>query len=446
MNNLPFKLFVKVFCYRLFLWVYLKIINAKSFFTKENKLDNIDFFKRSCSLEKNFTSSIVIYAATIGELRAANRLISCLQDKHPDCMLVLVPGQTQYMNVFSSIYPDALVMKEFPSSPGVVDSFFNKVRARLCIFIEGPSLYGYFPIRLDLSLAAGCLWHKVPLFVVNACLYEKTIGSRFELIESQIFSDILFHAITQWFVPNQKIAKTFLEHNTPKDKLLVTGDIKLDNVFMESLPPVPDELEEVFEFYNKYNCRLIVAGSVNEYDEQTALINAWSCIRKLFPDVVLVLVPRYINNQVMMNRIYEFLHAQNIPYARRSQGMADMAVDKVLIVDVFGELPYLYRYSEIAFAGKGHGVLEPMKFSKPVVVGPRRMWKQVGSTSYILFEQFLEKEALIECSDYEALVDIFGRLLSDPRYGASYVERYTKFIREQMGAVDRIIKHIDKLL
>lgn len=446
MNNLSYKSFFKVIFYRFFLWLYLKITNIKLTSKQKEKKDSLADFEFSRPKNLAFSFSIVIYAATIGELRAANRFISCLQHKYPDCMLVLVAGQTQYAHVFSDIYPHALVMKEFPSYPSIVDRFFYEVRARLCIFIEGPSLYGYFPIRQDLSLAAGCLWHKVPLFIVNACLYEKTIGSRFELIENKIFSDILPTAIVQWYVPNQKIANEFLRHNLPKNKLLVSGDIKLDNVFIEPLPPAPDNLNDVFGFYKKNKCRLIVAGSVNEYDEQIALINAWSYIRKSFPDVVLILVPRYVNNQVMMDRIYAFLKENNIPYARRSQGMSDIAIDKVLIVDVFGELPYFYEHSEIAFAGKGHGVLEPMKFSKPVVVGPRNAWKRIGSTSYNLFEQFLAKEALIECSDYECLGEIFDVLLKDPQYGAAYIERYTQFIREQMGAVDRIVNHMDKLL
>ena len=177
-------------------------------------------------------------------------------------------------------------------------------------------------------------------------------------------------------------------------------------------------------------------------DEQVALIKAWLKVRRNYPNVVLVLVPRYINNQVMMDRLYRFLADQGIAYIRRSQGVFALEKDSLLIIDVFGELPYFYEYAEIAFAGRGHGVLEPMKFSKPVVVGPRDAWRKVGSTAYHLFEQFLARNALIECENYEKLCDLFAELLNDREYSQAYIKRYTQFIQEQRGACERIINHI----
>jgi 3-deoxy-D-manno-octulosonic-acid transferase len=357
-----------------------------------------------------------------------------------------VPGQIQYAPVFAKIYPSALIVKEFPSLPLLVDQFLYGQQVKLCIFIEGPSLHGFFPIRQDLALSAGCLWHNIPLFVVNACLYDKSISSRFDLIEHKLFSNILQEAVLKWYLPNLIIHKDFLDHGISQHKLLVTGDIKLDNIFSEPLPPISVDLSDLFETYAAHNCRLIVAGSVNEYEEQVALIHAWSIVRVSFPDVVLVLVPRYINNQSMMERLYQFLENEGIPYSCRSQGMNDMIADKLLVVDVFGELPYFYEYAEIAFAGRGHGVLEPMKFSKPVVVGPRSAWQKVGSTAYHLFIDFLEKNSLIECENYERLSDLFIMLLKDTEYGAAYIKRYTQIIQEQMGASDRIINHICQVL
>ena len=436
---------VKIILYRLFLKTYFICSNAML-----PPSDRGDLWKLQNYIYNNInfslSSGIVIYAATIGELRAASSLIHSLQERFPGAHLILIPGQTQYISVFAKIYPVAIVMKEFPLLPSLADQFFKNIQIKFCMIIEGPSLHGFFPIRQDLSLSASCLQHNVPMFVANACLYEKTISSRFDLIEHKFFADILQEAIVRLYVPNHEIENAFLKHGVPQQKLLVAGDIKLDNAFSEPLPPISNDLNEVFQFFQKQCCRLIVAGSVNDYDEQIALVHAWSILRQSIPNIVLVLVPRYVNNNVMMNKLYQYLTDKEIQFARRSQGMNDLDTHKLLVVDVFGELPYFYEYAEIAFAGRGHGVLEPMKYSKPVVVGPHQYWTKESSTAYLLYQQMRDNHALIECSSYADLGEIFLNILEDRQFGEIYVQRYTQTIKQKMGASEKIIEHMIKLL
>ena len=446
MNKLSIALKFKKLLQRFFALAYCNYNNADLPSTEKKRLKELKHYIAVGSDQLVSSSSIVLYAATIGELRAASQFIATLHQNFPECLLVLVPGQTQYIEVYAKIYPFAVIMKEFPSHPSVIDQFFNTMRVKACIFIEGPSLHGYFPIRQDLSLAAGCLRYKIRLFVINACIYKLEIGSRFEQIEHRLFGELLPEAISGWFLPNEQIEQDFISRNVPKQKLLVTGDIKLDNVFSEALPPMPDGLAELLARYEEKKCRLIVAGSVNEYDEQIALIKAWVKLKIDFPNVVLILVPRYINDQVMMGRLYQFMNENNIPYAKRSDELKEATPDKLLVVDVFGELPYFYQTAEIAFAGRGHGVLEPMKYSKPVVIGPHTAWEKVGSTAYHLFAHFLSRDALIECTDYEKLDECFAMLLKNPQHAEAFIQRYSQVIREQMGASERILDRISELL
>ncbi len=445
MNKLSIALKFKKALQRFFAFAYFNYNHAQLPSSERQRLKELrHYIAVGSDLLASSSSSIVLYAATIGELRAASQFIATLQQKFPETLLVLVPGQAQYIEVYAKIYPFAVILKEFPSYPSVIDHFFNVMHIKACIFIEGPSLHGYFPIRQDLSLAAGCLRFSVPLFVVNACLYKLEIGSRFDQIEHRFFGELLSEAISCWFVPNQQIEQEFIGRSVPKQKLMVTGDIKLDNVFSEALPPMPDGLAQLLVDYAANNCRLIVAGSVNEYDEQIALIKAWVSLRDSFPAAVLILVPRYINDQVMMGRLYQFMNENNIPYAKRSDGLMEAAPDKLLVVDVFGELPYFYQAAEIAFAGRGHGVLEPMKFSKPVVIGPHAAWEKVGSTAYYLFAHFVGREALIGCSDYEKLDECFALLLKNPQHAEAFIQRYSQVIREQMGASEKIVNSISE--
>jgi 3-deoxy-D-manno-octulosonic-acid transferase len=447
MNKLSIALKFKKLFQRIFAIAYFNYNHADLPSTEKQRLKELKhYIAVGSDLLASTSSSLVLYAATIGELRAASQFITTIKQKFPESLLVLVPGQAQYIEVYAKIYPFAVIMKEFPSHPTGIDEFFKATRVKACIFIEGPSLHGYFPIRQDLSLAAGCLRFNTPLFVINACLYKLEIGSRFEQIEHRFFGELLPEAISCWFIPNQQIEQDFSSRDVPKQKLLVTGDIKLDNVFSEALPPMPDRLAKLLAGYVAQNCRLIVAGSVNEYDEQIALIKAWLSLLDRFPTAVLILVPRYINDQVMMGRLYQFLNENKIPYAKRSDGLTKAVSKTMLVVDVFGELPYLYQAAEIAFAGRGHGVLEPMKYLKPVVIGPHTAWEKVGSTAYYLFANFVSRDALIECKDYDRLDECLALLLSDSKQADAFIQRYSQVINEQMGASERIVNSICEIL
>lgn len=391
------------------------------------------------------TDSVLIYAATIGELKAASYFLKKVQEVWPKIELILLPGETQYAKAFSDIYPDARVIHEFSSLPTLVDHLLKKNHIRYCVFIEGPSLHGYFPIRQDLSLSVGCLINNIPIVVVNACLYKKQIHSRFDLIEHKLFSGLFSEAVKHWYVPNIQISSDFIKHNIPEDKITVAGDIKFDNVFFDYSQPDKPEVDEYLNKITGKN-RLIVAGSVNALEEQKALIFAWRHVQDSLPDVSLVLAPRYVNDKVMMSKLKNFLNKQGIDYAMRSEGIDAILSKKLIIVDTFGELPYFYQQAEIAFAGRGHGVLEPMKYSKPVVVGPYQYWTKENSTSYLLYQQMRDNHALIECSSYDVLGDIFLKILEEKHFGEIYVQRYTHIIRKKMGASEKIIEHMTKLL
>lgn len=438
---------LKILLYRLVSFFYLILVKHKC-----TSSSNSDTFYQ---IEKYFSSGndtpppslagcVLIYAATIGELKAASFFLAKIQQKWPEVRLILVPGQPQYAKTFSDIYPDARVMHQFPSSPALADQLFNTNNVKYCVFIEGPSLHGYFPIRQDLSLSVGCLTHNIPIVIINACLYKRQIHSRIDLIEHRLFSGLFRQAIKHWYAPTAEIGSDLESHNISKNNITIVGDIKFDNVF--SAFPYSDN-QEIGNYIQKINKnRLIVAGSVNALEEQKALIAAWRHVQFSLPDIALILAPRYVNDKIMMAKLTNFLTDQGIDYAMRSEGMDAISDKKLIIVDTFGELPFFYKQAEIAFAGRGHGVLEPMKYSKPVVVGPHEYWTKENSTSYLLYQEMRGNHALIECSIYDELGEIFLKILEDRQFGEAYVQRYTHIIKAKMGASEKIIEHMSKLL
>jgi len=445
---------VKLAIYTKFLIILQRFV-AHLYFVFEQKGLDVKDKRQLCQIDAyiysrqdlivglNVSGSLVIYAATVGELRAAKVFITELLNKWTSLQLVLIPGQKQYADIYADAYPEAMVLNEFPSLPVLTDQLFELMQPKLCVFIEGPSLHGYFPIRQDLALPVTCLLNKVPLIVVNACLYRKHIASKIDQVEHLLFKNLFKQAVQYWYVPNEHIKHDLQNKGLKQDRIQLMGDIKFDANFNELAPP-SIELSEILNNYQKNDCRLIVAGSVNAFEEQKAVISAWMQVLEAQANAVLILAPRYINDGLMMNKLITFFHEQGLKYALRSEGFLSIADKNILLIDTFGELPYFYQQAEIAFAGRGHGVLEPMRYGKPVVVGPHNVWTKENSTSYFLYLYMREHKALVECDNYSTLGQVFNKILNDEPYKQGFLQRASAAVKSQLGVSERIIKHISK--
>lgn len=440
---------IKIFIYHCVAFIYAMALASKRKASSENAIpERIDeyFLPDTEGGFTNLADSILIYAATVGELRAASVFIQKMRQTWPNCNLIIVPGQRQYAQTFFETHPYARVMIEFPSVPAVTDQFFRQNRIKFCVFVEGPSLHGYFPIRQDLSLPVGCLKHQVPIVIINACLYKKQLHSRIDLLEHRLFSGLFRLSVKHWYVPTAEICADLRKHQISKHNISVVGDIKFDNVFSDGFQPSANQELEAYIHGIGSNNRMIVAGSVNAFEEQKALVLAWLHTRSSISDTVLILAPRYINDKNMMARLTQFLRDRGIEYALRSESIGAAGNKQLIIIDTFGELAYFYKQADIAFAGRGHGVLEPMKYLKPVVVGPHEFWTKENSTSYLLYQEMRENQALIECSSYAELGGLFLKMLEDTAFGEAYVQRYMRVIKGKMGASEKIIEHMSNLL
>ena len=389
------------------------------------------------------SGSIIIYAATIGELNAARFLIEKIKNQWPDKQVVLLSGQYHYLSDYKKNYPDLNVLCTIDFSPCQLNKLFKQLRPEFVFFIEGPSLHGRFPIRLNLNLPVQCLKDKVPLYVVNACLYKDYIASTIDRLEHKLFADLHKQAVTQWFVANPQFAKSLRNENIPADRITVSGDIKFDAIFLSDLKAPDVELQEIIKhFKNSYP--LIVAGSVKAPEEYQAIIYGWLELKNKYPQAQLILAPRYVQEEKMMQAIYHFLDKEGISYSRRSSGIEHISKCELMVVDTFGELNYFYQLATLAFAGRNHGVLEPMRFNKPVLVGPEKGWDAGYPTSYYLYREMLEKKALIQIDNYSDVGSVFISLLDNPTLIEKQVNFANLAIEDQSGAVEKITTQVNK--
>lgn len=388
----------------------------------------------------DYTGALVVYAATIGEFHPLMPVINTYLQRNPGTPLVIFSGQLQYLKAMNVLYPHAAIGILPPSAPWLYDQLFKRVRPSAVVLGEGPCLYTYFPIPFDLAVPAACLRHNVPMMIANATLHACHIFSAANKLEDWLFGKIYTQAIRYWYTPNDIFRSWLLKAGVPSDRIVVTGDLRFDD--QRHLGSVSAELTELLDFLSKEGAPVIVAGSVNAIDEEGPVIDGWIEVRKKHESARLIMAPRHVNNSENMGKLYDYLAGKGIRFARRSEGVSSFKDAEVVVVDVFGELPHYYSIASIAYIGRNHGVLEPLRFLVPTVVAPQSDWI-ANYVTFPAYKHMIDQGGIIEAEDKKDLGLIFNRIIDDPDYGKKFVENATRVAENEKGAGEKIVRHME---
>ena len=162
-------------------------------------------------------------------------------------------------------------------------------------------------------------------------------------------------------------AERALQLGAPRDRVHVTGNTKFDALAV-SVPEAEDE--ELRAALGLRGERLWVCGSTHE-GEEGPLLDAYAALRRDFPDLRLVLAPRYVERS---GRVLGAARERGLPSRLRSEPGGGEAV---VVLDTIGELVRVYQLATLVFVGGsftrrgGQNILEPAACGKPVLFGPR---------------------------------------------------------------------------
>jgi len=434
---------MKLFIYRIFLNI-LDILKR----IRRNKADQRyaplkeSFIHNWAEIEKgNTKSSLIIFASAIGEFNAIRPFIDSYLACNKDSKLIILSHDLQYSSAYNKAYPFAVVGLMPVPVPRLFDELAFLVKPDVVAIAEGPCLFCHFPLRLDLSLAAMCLYHKIPLIILNATPWPKQFISRIYKIEYFLFHDIFRRAVTIWFTPYEEFKGQLKADGVPENKIKVVGDMKYDVDYKQPLKPV-DHLAGLLEIFEETPEQpLIVAGSVSSFEEQMQIISAWTCFKEKYPKAKLVLAPRQVNQYAAMVPLKEFLRTSCYNYAFRSSCKDIIQNPDLLVLDVYGELMHFYRIASLCFIGRNHGVLEPLKFEKPTLVGPAETWDHDKPT-YCMYKQHVSCGTVSQVTDMRLLGNVFIKLLEDKSKQTEMIKNTNDLFLREKGASQKIINYI----
>jgi len=166
-------------------------------------------------------------------------------------------------------------------------------------------------------------------------------------------------------------------------------------------------------------------------------------LRKQFPNLFLVLVPRHFERsrdaaRDLKERGVKFIYRSDIGSSTQLKpGEVDC-----LLVNSTGELKFFYEYATVVFVGKsltaqgGQNPIEPAAAGKPVVFGPNMQ------NFAEVVREFLAKDGAMQVPNAAELEKQLAELLVNEQRRAELSRNGMKVVRERLGAVDRTVDMI----
>jgi 3-deoxy-D-manno-octulosonic-acid transferase len=365
--------------------------------------------------------AIWVHAVSVGETRAALPLINALRKQWPEAPLLVTQMTPTGRACAEDLYGENAEIRYLPYDyPQAVRQFIACYSPKFGVLMETE----IWPNLID---AAD--WEKVPLFLANARLSEKSL-SGYRKIGCLIRSSL--RKLTSIAAQTDEDASRLLRLGARH--VVVCGNTKYD------VEPPLTQLELGKHFRQLIGSRRVVVCASTRANEEGLIFDAW---RRHTQDCLLVVVPRHPERFAEVGEL-----------ARRTgftvQYRSDMQpVDKntqVWIGDSMGELLAYYAAADLVFIGGsllplgGQNLIEPASLGIPVLMGPSTYNFSDAS------DKAFKSGAAIQVSDADDMVDKINRLLVDENRRKMMSKAALEFSKEHRGASLRIVEMIVRTL
>lgn len=360
----------------------------------------------------NLDGKVIMYhGVSVGEVIALENLIKKTKETFPDCKLVITTGTKTGQEIARKKFAGvADFITYFPLDiTFCVKSFLDKIKPDVVLMAE---------TELWPTFAHYCKKKNIQLFVINGRISDSTYRS-YRLLTP--FFKGLFKNYAGIFTQSEQDNEKFIKIGAPADKTQVMRNLKFD-------------VKKVQADFDLGEGRIIIAGSTHKGEDEIVL-NAFSELKKEFPDIKLLLAPRHLTREAEVKSLTE---KTGLPYGLRSNNDRFDNND-IIILNTLGELSKIYQICDFAFIGGsfnktgGHNPLEAVVYEKPAISGPS-------------IHNFKDIYGLLAQSDAgrvvktpQELTDYMRKLLSDKEFYTKACSDCKTIFEEQQGALEFVI-------
>lgn len=373
---------------------------------------------------------IWLHAVSVGEVNLCTQLIRAIEARAPNLKIVVSCTTTTGMGELRRRLPTHITKIYYP-----IDRR-KFVRRALAQF--DPKVI----VLVEAEIWPNFLWRardlKIPVFLANARLSNRSYPryKRFGWLFRPIFA-----AFAGVGCQNEEDARRLRDVGCRPEAVQVVGNMKFDaarlteriNLDVRRLlrqTGVPDD------------ALILVAGSTHD-GEELLLADVAARLRKKFPKLFLVLVPRHFERCADLS---QKLKARGVKFMLRNTIFASTQLQPgevdCLLVNTTGELKFFYEPAAVVFVGKsltaigGQNPIEPGAQGKAIVFGPN-MQNFADIT-----RSFLNKNAAVQVKNAAELERALAELLENPARRAELGRRALDVVAENLGAVERTVEMI----
>jgi 3-deoxy-D-manno-octulosonic-acid transferase len=297
--------------------------------------------------------------------------------------------------------------------------------ARRFLEIVHPSLIIFVKYEFWYYYLKKIKYREIPFILVSA-IFRKDMSS------FKWFGGLQLKMLSRFnhiFLQNESSKQMLDELNAAKN-YSVAGDTRFDRVI-----EIANNFKTIDSIENFCDGKKVfIAGSTWPEDEAILATVTQTLTRN---DMKLIIAPHEIteNHLVEIKKIFP----DSINYSQLTTDNSQLASQ--LIIDNVGMLSRLYHYADICFVGGGfkpmgvHNVTEAAVYGKPVLMGPH-------------ISKYQEAVDLVKTgggsvvNNAEELYKVITELLEDKNKYNQCSEASLKYIRENAGAVNKILNYI----
>lgn len=388
--------------------------------------------KFDTKLKQSLTNRHVLWmhAVSVGEVNLCTQLIRELEPRLPNLKIVVSTTTTTGMGELEHKLPSHVGRIYYPIDRNhYVTRALNTIKPEAVVLIEA-------------EIWPNFLWRarslEIPVFLVNARLSDRSYR-RYKLFG--FFFRPLFGTFAGVGAQNETDAARLRKLGCRPEVIQVVGSLKYDAARLEERRPIAVR-EMLSQLGVPSDALVLVAGSTHA-GEEALLADQYLRLRRQFPKLFLVLVPRHFERG---RQVGAELTARGLRFAYRSEitsrtEFAPGALD-CLLVNTTGELRYFYECADLVFVGKsltaegGQNPIEPGALGKAMVFGPNMQ------NFADIVRQLLERGGAMQVRDAAGLEEALARLLADANRRAELGRNALQTVRANLGAVGRTVEMI----
>jgi 3-deoxy-D-manno-octulosonic-acid transferase len=378
--------------------------------------------ERFALYNKKFARNVIwFHAVSVGEAEALFPLVRQIQQQYPDAKLLITTTTPTGSARVKAVMQESVEHVYLPyDMPGAVNRFMRCFKPRLAVIME---------TEIWPNLFASCGENKVPLCIINARLSEKS-ASGYQKIPALVSPSLA--GVKLIATQTQDDAERFLAIGAKIEKVKTLGNIKFDVEVSSEVIERGLQLKA-----DLFDGRFVWLIASTHKDEEAVFLEIYKELKQKIPELLLVIAPRHPER---FGEVKKLCEQHQLAVMTRTSGEACRELVDVYLADTMGELKMLYAASDAAFVGGsmvpvgGHNILEAAAVGTPVLFGPYMAnFKQIA-------EGVLKQDAAIQCQNKSEIIRAIIALYADSAYRQSLAEKGRAFIRQNQGAIARIIE------